>query len=98
MKPGIAFIRGIGMFGKRNYSKQRILSCLKKIESKNIKIIGMYGNDNIIFLKSGNIHYATVGRKIEKSLEKCFNEKFYVTTRAGSIVKGLIKNFDPETF
>jgi len=98
MKPGIAFIRGIGMFGKRNYSRQKILSCLRKIENKNIKIIGIYGNDNIIFLKSGNIHYATVGRKIEKSLEKCFNEKFYVTTRALSTLRGLIKNFDYETF
>ncbi len=92
MKPGIAFIRGIGMFGRKNYSKQKILSCLKKIESKNIKILGMYGNDNIIFLKSGNIHYATVGRKIEKSLKKCFDEKFYVTTRGLNTVKGLIKN------
>lgn len=92
MKPGIAFIRGIGMFGKRNYTKQRILSCLKKIENENLKIVGMYGNDNILFLKSNNIHYAAVGRKIEKSLEKCFGERFYVTTRALSTVKGLVKN------
>jgi len=33
MKPGIAFVRGMGIFGKRNYSKQRILSCLRKIEN-----------------------------------------------------------------
>ncbi|PIV70179.1 MAG: hypothetical protein COS08_01580 [Euryarchaeota archaeon CG01_land_8_20_14_3_00_38_12] len=92
MKPGIAFIRGIGMFGKRNYSRQKILNCLKKIENRNIKILGMYGNDNILFLKGESIHYATVGRKIEKSLEKCFNEKFYVTTRAGSTLNGLVKN------
>jgi len=52
----------------------------------------MYGNDNILFLKGESIHYATVGRKIEKSLEKCFNEKFYVTTRAGSTLNGLVKN------
>jgi len=92
MKPGIAFIRGIGMFGKRNYSKQKILSCLKKVENENLKIVGMYGNDNILFLKSNNIHYATVGRKIENFLEKCFNERFYVTTRSLRTVKGLVKN------
>jgi uncharacterized protein (DUF1697 family) len=92
MKTGIAFIRGIGMFGRRNYSKQKILKCLKKTENKNLKIVGMYQNDNILFLKSSNIHYASVGKKIEKQLEKCFNEKFYVTTRALSTVKGLIKS------
>lgn len=92
MKTGIAFIRGIGMFGKRNYTAKSILSCLKKIENRNIKIVGIYNNDNILFLKSDNIHYATVGKKIEESLEKCFNEKFYVTTRALNTVKGLIKN------
>ncbi|MDI6916239.1 MAG: DUF1697 domain-containing protein [Thermoplasmatales archaeon] len=92
MKPGIAFIRGIGMFGKRNYPKQKILSCLKKIENRNIKILGIHGKDNIIFLKSDSIHYATVGGKIERSLEKYFNKKFYVTTRSLSTVKGLIKN------
>lgn len=98
MKSGIAFIRGIGIFGKRSYPKQKILSCLRKIKNKNIKIIGIYQNDNIIFLKSDNIHYATVGRKIEKSLKKCFDEKFYVTTRALSTLRGAIKNFDYETF
>ncbi|MBU3902238.1 MAG: hypothetical protein KKE04_02590 [Candidatus Thermoplasmatota archaeon] len=92
MKTGIAFIRGIGMFGRKKYSKQKILNCLKRIEDKNLKIVGIYNKDNIIFLKNGDIHYAIVGKKIEKQLEKCFNEKFYVTTRGLSTVKGLIKN------
>ncbi len=92
MKTGIAFIRGIGMFGKRNYSRQKIISCMKKIESKNIKIVGIYNKYNIIFLKNDNIHYATVGKKIEECLGKCFDEKFWVTTRALRTVKGLIKN------
>ena len=55
MKRGVAFIRGISMFGSKNYTKEDISGCLKHIENKNMKIIGMYGRDNIIFEKNVEI-------------------------------------------
>ena len=45
---GVAFIKGISMFGNKNYRKEEILECLK---NAGIEIVGMYGNDNIIFYK-----------------------------------------------
>jgi len=90
MKMGIAFIRGMGMFGSRNYRKEEILECLSDIES--FKIVGMYGNDNIVFEKEG-MHYASAGKLIERRLEKKFKEKFFVTTRSMSTVEGIVKKF-----
>ena len=55
MKRGVAFIRGISMFGSKNYTKEDILGCLRHIENKNMKIIRMYGNDNVIFEKNDEI-------------------------------------------
>ena len=63
MKRGVVFIRGISMFGSKNYKKEDISGCLRYIENKNMKIIGMYGNDNVIFKKNDEIQYVTVGLK-----------------------------------
>ena len=52
MKRGVVFIRGISMFGSKNYKKEDISDCLRYIENKNMKIIGMYGSDNVIFEKN----------------------------------------------
>ncbi len=92
MKQGIAFIRGISMFGKNNYIKEDIFDCLKQIENDDIKIIEMFGNDNVIFEKNSNIHFATVGTKIEKCLTRCFDNKFSVTTRSSTTVERIVQN------
>lgn len=94
-KIGIAFIRGVSMFGNKNYSKGEIMDCLKELEGNKVKFIAIYGNDNVIF-KKGNVHYATVGSMIEKCLEKRFGEKFYVTTRSFETIARLVKKFGDE--
>jgi uncharacterized protein (DUF1697 family) len=90
MERGVAFIRGIGMFGRNNYKKEEILECLDGIKS--FKIVGMYGNDNIIFEKEG-MHYASAGKIIENALERKFGKKFYVTTRSMSTIKTIGEKF-----
>ncbi len=91
MKKGIAFIRGIGMFGSKNYTKEEIIKCMDEIEG--VTVVGMYGNDNIVFGKEEGMHYASVGKLIEQRLEKKFNEKFFVTTRSMSTIKGMLDKF-----
>ena len=89
MERGVAFIRGIGMFGNRNYTREEIAECLEGI---GINIVGLYGNDNIVFEKEG-MHYASAGKLIERCLEKRFKEKFYVTTRSMGTVTGIVNRF-----
>ena len=97
MKRGVAFIRGISMFGSKNYTKEEISCCLTHIKNKNMKIIGIYGNDNVIFEKNDKVHYVTVGSKIEQSLAKTFNTNFSVTTRSLKTIHQLIDNFEEES-
>jgi len=97
MKRGVAFIRGISMFGSKNYTKEDILGCLRHIENKNMKIIRMYGNDNVIFEKNDEIQYAAVGSKIEQCLAKTFNTDFSVTTRSLKTINHLLYNFEEES-
>ncbi len=88
MKRGVAFIRGVGMYGSKNYTRQQILQCLQNIQSDDMAIIGMDGADNVIFETNG--HYATVGRRIEQHLERCFGEPFSVTTRSMETVRRIV--------
>jgi len=80
-KTGVAFVKGINMFSCRRLSKEEMLLFCRKIEGDKIKIVDVVGADNIIFMKK-DIHYATVGRKLEEVLSKHFNEKVCVTTRS----------------
>jgi len=90
MDRGVAFIRGIGMFGSNNYTKEEILDCIGEIKS--FRIVGMYGNDNLIFEKE-DMHYASAGKIIEDALEGKFGKKFYVTTRSMSTIKAIAEKF-----
>lgn len=93
MRKGIAFIRGIGMFGYNNITKKELLSCLDELNNNSIRIIDIYGNDNIIFEKSDDIHFATVGSKIERILSNYFGRNIYVTTRSMDTIKNIISKF-----
>jgi len=97
MKSGVTFIRGISMFGSKNYTKEEILCCLRDIKNKNMKIIGMYGNDNVIFEKNDEIQYVTVGSKMEQYLAKKFNTDFSVTTISLKTIHRLTDNFEEES-
>jgi len=91
VKAGIAFIRGMRMFGSKNYTKAEVIDALKDIGGEDLRILDVYNGDIVVFMK-GDIHYATVGSKIEKCLEKHFGGRFYVTTRAFSTVKNMIRD------
>lgn len=91
MKCGIAFLHGISMFGKNNFTKEELYRCIKGISDEDIRIIDMYNNDNVIFEKSDNVHYASVGKKIEKALSKRFGSDFLVTTRSLGTVKFIVE-------
>ena len=60
MKKGVAFIHGINMFGYNMITKRELLNYLEELKDDDIKIINVYNNDNIIFEKNDNIHFATV--------------------------------------
>ncbi len=96
-KLGIAFIRGLNMFGKRNISESQLRKVLKDIERENhkaVKFVGIYGRhkDIIVFKKTG-VHYATVGYWIESKLANLLGEKVCVTTRSLKVVKGVVDRF-----
>lgn len=91
MKFGIAFLHGISMFGKKNFTKRELYRCIKGISDEDIRIIDMYSNDNVIFEKSDNVHYASVGKKIERVLSKGFGSDFLVTTRSLGTVRGIVE-------
>jgi len=59
-----------------------------------MNIIGMYGNDNVIFEKNDEMQHATVGSKIEQCLAKTFNTDFSVTTRSFKTINHLLYNFE----
>ena len=94
-KIGIAFIRGVSMFGSHNLSKDQLRRILKNIErkhSKSVKFLSIYDNDTIVFSKTG-VHYATVRRWIEDALLEQLGEKLFVTTRSLEKVKKVVDKF-----
>jgi hypothetical protein len=93
MKQGVAFLHGISMFGKNNYSKNTILRCLKQIETNTLQILGMFGNDNVIFETSDDTQYATIGSMIERSLSETFDHPFTVTTRSLGTITSIVRHF-----
>lgn len=90
MKLGIAFIRGLNFYSHGQISIREVLKILKTAESKDLKILGTYKADNIIFRKR-NMHFAAAGKIFERALEKHFNKKIYVTTRSLASVEGIVR-------
>jgi uncharacterized protein (DUF1697 family) len=90
---GIAFIRGINMFGQNRITIDEMQYLLSEIEDAHLRIVDLYRADNIIFEKTG-IHYAEVGLRIQIILQKRFGKEIMVTTRSINTVKGLMKKLD----
>jgi len=78
---GVAFIRGINIYGKNRITQRQLMHHLKELESDKIRILKIIKTDDIIFQKNG-IHYAVIGAEIEKKLKAVFGKKVYVTTRS----------------
>lgn len=78
---GVAFVRGINMYGSNRISKSEMLELCKKIENENIRILQIVKSDTVLFEKR-SIHYASVGGALEKVLSGHFGKPVYVTARS----------------
>lgn len=78
---GVAFVRGINMYQNSRITQNEMLELCKQAEGRNLKILKIYKTDNIFFKKK-DMHYATVGSKLEKILSSYFGKPIYVTTRS----------------
>ena len=90
---GVAFIRGLNMFGQNRITVEEMRSLLMDIEDDSLHIIDLYRADNIIFEKTG-IHYAEVGLRIQMVLERKFGKEVMVITRFFATVEGIMKRID----
>ena len=86
---GVAFIRGLNMFGQNRITVEEMRSLLMDIEDDSLHIIDLYRADNIIFEKTG-IHYAEVGLRIQAVLHHRFGKEIMVTTRSFNTLNGLM--------
>lgn len=91
-KRGVAFVRGINMFDNARITKEEMRELCERIEGDDLEIEGVYRADNIIFRKR-DIHYATVGQRLEEVLSEHFSRKIPVTCRSMRTVRGL-EEFD----
>lgn len=88
---GVAFVRGLNMFKVRRIKAEKIFKALKRVKNKNVRFIGMYKTDNIIFVKRREVPYAAASSIIERKLSKLFKERIYVTSRSLRSVRGAIE-------
>lgn len=88
-KKGVAFARGINIYKNARATQKKMLKLCKKVENRNIKILKIVKTDNVIFKKK-EIHYATVGSKLEKILSSYLGKRIYVTTRSMETIRSLI--------
>lgn len=91
-KEGVAFVRGINIYRNGRITQKEMIKLCKKIETDDLKILKIVKTDNILF-KKRNMHYASVGAKIEGVLSKHFGKQIYVTTRSLKTIKDLIEKF-----
>ncbi len=96
-KLGIAFLKGVRMFGQNNISGSGLRAILREIESKhsnNVKFLGIYGvhSDIVVFKKQG-VHYATIGQWIETGIKQKFGLEIPVTTRSLQTIKKVVERF-----
>ncbi len=88
---GVAFVRGINMFGSAGITKEKMRELCDQIEGDDLIVEKLYGADNVVFRKR-NMHYATVGQRLEKVLEDHFDREVHVTCRSMRTVKGLTRD------
>jgi len=87
---GIAFIRGINICGRNPIDRREMLRVCRSIEDDNVRVLGLFKLDNVIFEKKG-IHYASVGSRLEKVLSRHFKHQIYVTVRSMRTLKGCVQ-------
>lgn len=90
---GVAFVRGLNMFSNARITKNKMRELCDQIEGDDLKIERLHGTDNVLFRKR-NMHYATVGQRLEKVLTKHFDKKLHVTCRSIRTVRELVQSGD----
>jgi uncharacterized protein (DUF1697 family) len=89
-RKGIAFIRGINMYRSNRITRAKMMKLCKSIENDRVRILGLFGPDNVVFQKRG-IHYALIGKMLEKVLSKRFKRPIYVTARSMRTLEGCLR-------
>lgn len=90
MKRGVAFLRAVGMFGRNVLTKDTLENVLK---DGPFRIVGIYGNDNLVFEKPEDLHFAIIGKFIENAIKKKLGIEIKVTTRSMNTLKRIIEKF-----
>jgi uncharacterized protein (DUF1697 family) len=78
---GVAFIRGINIYGNKRISRNKILELCRSIEDEDLRIIKVVKTDNVIFEKR-EMHYGAVSSRLERVLSNYFGKPIYVTSRS----------------
>ncbi len=89
-KRGVAFLKGINMFDNARITKEKMWELCEEIEDEDLEVERVYRTDNIIFRRK-DMHYATVGQRLEKVLSGHFDKEIHVTCRSMRTVKGLTR-------
>ena len=92
-KKGVAFVRGINMFAHARITKKEMQELCKQVEGENVTIEALYKADNILF-KKRNMHYASVGQRLESVLSDHFDKEIHVTCRSMRTIRALIQPGD----
>jgi hypothetical protein len=67
-----------------------MLNICRGVEDENLRIVGIFRADNIVFEKR-RIHYGNVSLRLEKVLSDYFKENVYVTSRSMRTIKLLVR-------
>jgi len=85
-KLGVAFIRGLNVYGKNRITKRTVRRDLRALEDDNLQFLNVINTDTVIF-RTQNKDLTSVGNQIERRLKKEIGKKVYVTTRSPSTIK-----------
>ena len=84
-KLGVAFVRGLNVYGKNRITQRELMRILKAIEGDNLKFVKIVNTDDIIF-ETNEVDFTHVGSKIERTLKKKLGKQILVTTRSFSTI------------
>jgi uncharacterized protein (DUF1697 family) len=94
-KIGVAFIRGLNMYGHGRITQMEMNKICRQLEDDQLTILSIIKPDTILFRKKG-IHYAAVGQKLERLLTSYFGKPFYVTTRSMRTLQSIVEKYQKE--
>ena len=88
---GVAFIRGINIYGSKRISQNKMLELCESVENEDLRVIKVVKTDNII-LEKRKMHYAAVSSRLERVLSDYFGESICVTSRSMKTIRLLTQH------